>query len=274
MKNIKTNALEFLSDENIQLEIPFLYKIQFKIRNYLKRFWSMDDFDWESYTIHYRAESDFLEKFFTTDLSTIDFKFNNGKIYILGDCKPLNLTWRCIYEAIYNLPKFSSVAEIGIGEGLLTANLRTILGVDITFTGYDISERQLHFFEEQYPDVFSEEATSVLDLTETHIPESVMPDLVFASTVLMHIHRPDAYQSALHNLLLSSRKYIVLMDNWNAHDYFLDLTSKLGQNNLYFYDSGSSIAIVISLHGELLDSPYQPLHNGAQLGKYMKDYKY
>jgi hypothetical protein len=79
----------------------------------------MDDFDWESYTIHYRAESDFCKRFFTMDLSTIDFKFNNGKIYILGDCKPLNLTWRCIYEAVYNLPGFASVAEIGIGGGYI-----------------------------------------------------------------------------------------------------------------------------------------------------------
>jgi hypothetical protein len=274
MTDIKTNALEYLGNENVRLEVPFSYKVRFKMRNFFKRFRLMDDFDWEAYSIHYRAEADFLKRFYTTDLSTIDFKFNDGKLYILGDCKPLNLTWRCVYEAVYNLPKFASVAEIGIGGGILTANLRTILGKDITFSGYDISERQLHFFQEQYPDVYNNVTTNILDLAKSHIPESAMPDLVFASTVLMHIQRPDAYQSALHILLLSSRKYVVLMDNWNSHDYFLDLTTKIEQSKLYFYDSGANIAMVISLQGELLKLPYQPLCYRDQLGKYLKDYKY
>jgi hypothetical protein len=148
------------------------------------------------------------------------------------------------------------------------------LGKHIIFSGYDISERQLLFFKEQYPDVYNEITTSVLDLTEAYIPQSVTPDVALASTVLMHIQRPDAYQRSLHNLLLSSRKYVVLMDNWNMHDYFKDLTANLGKSKLYYYDSGANIAIVISLQGETLNPPYQPLNKSSLLGKYLKDYKY
>jgi hypothetical protein len=88
----------------------------------------MDDFDWELYTIHYRAECAFNNRFFTVDLSTIDFKFSDGKIFILGDCKPLGLTGRCVYEAVCNLPEITSVAEIGIGGGAAHRKSASYLG--------------------------------------------------------------------------------------------------------------------------------------------------
>ena len=271
----KTNALEYMKAiPSDRLKLPWSFRLYEKIKKISRVFKHQDDFDWESYTIHYRAESAFSRRFFSMDLSAIDFKFSEGKIYILGDCMPLNLTWRCLYEAVCNIPGITSVSEIGVGGGTHIANLRTILSKNVVFSGYDISERQLLFFKEQYPDVYSAITTSVLDLTETCIPQSVQPDVVLASTVLMHIQRPDAYQRSLHNLLLSSRKYVVLMDNWNTHDYFLDLTSNLDKGKLYFYYSGANIAIVISLQGEILDLPYQSLNKSSLLGKYLKDYKY
>jgi hypothetical protein len=274
MSEIKTNACEFLSGEREKLELPFSYKIRSKIYSIFRRFISMDEFEWGLYNIHYRAEIAWNNRFFTEDLSTIDFKFIEGKIYILGDCKPLNLTCRCVYEAVYNLPSFTSFAEIGVGGGRFTANLRTMIGEHVRFSAYDISEKQLLFFKEQYPDVYSKITVGVLDLIEKCIPEAEKPDVVLASAVLMHIQRPEAYQRALHNLLQSGQKYIVLMDNWNAHDHFSDLNKLVHKGNLYIYDSGANIAIIINLTNEILDFPYQPLNSGAVLGKYMLGYKY
>ena len=274
MTEIKTNACEFLPGQGEQLELPFNYKVRSKIYSLFRRFNSMDEFDWNLYDIHYRAEIAWNKRFFTENLSTIDFKFIEGKIYILADCKPLGNPPRCVYETIYNLPALTSFAEIGVGGGRFTANLRTILGGHIRFSAYDISEKQLLFFKEQYPDAYSSTTVGVLDLTKNSIPESDKPDLVLASTVLMHIQRPEAYQRALHNLLQSSQKYIVLMDNWNAHDYFYDLNNLVRKDNLYIYDSGANIAIIINLTNEILDFPYQPLNIPAVLGKYLSGYKY
>jgi len=270
MSEIKTNAREFLSGEKERLELPFSYKIRSKIYSLFRQFVSMDEFEWGLYNIHYRAQIAWINRFFTEDLSTIDFKFIEGKIYILGDCKPLNLTWRCVYETIYNLPAVTSFAEIGVGGGRFIANLRTILGEHVRFSAYDISNKQLLFFKEQYPDVYSKTSVGVLDLTENCIPEAEKPDVVLACTVLMHIQRPEAYQQSLLNLLQSGRKYIVLMDNWNSHNYFFDLAAKVGNENLFYYDSGANICIVIALQGEILDLPFQPLNRSSILGKYLQ----
>ena len=274
MSEVRTNAREFLSGQKERLELSVSYKIRSKIHSVLRRFIPMDEFEWDLYDTHYRAEIAWNNRFFTEDLSTIDFKIIEGKIYILGDCKPLHFTCRCIYETVYNLPSLASFAEIGVGGGRFTANLRTILGGGIRFSAYDISEKQLLFFKEQYPDVYSEITTGVLDLTENCIPEAEKPDVVLASTVLMHIQRTDAYYRALHNLLQSGLRYMVLMDNWNSHNYFLDLTENIGKRKLYFYDSGANICIIIALQGEILNLPYQPLIKSSSLGKYIQDYKY
>ena len=275
MSEIRTNAREFLSGQKERLKLPLSYKIRSKIYGLFKRFAPNDDFEWGLYNIHYRAEIAWGNCFFTEDLSTVDFKFVDGnKIYILGDCKPLGLTARCVYESIYGLPTVLSFAEIGVGGGRFTANLQTILGKHVRFFAYDLSEKQLLFFKEQYPDAYRKTSVGVLDLTKNAIPEPERPDIVLASTVLMHIKRPQAYQNALHNLLQSGRKYIVLMDNWNAHNYFLDLTADIGKSKLYFYDSGANIAIVVAVQGEILNWPYQPLNKSSALGKYFQDYKY
>jgi hypothetical protein len=274
MSEIKTNAREFMSGQKERLELSVSYKIRSAIYSLLRRFISMDEFEWALYDIHYRAEIAFNKRFFTEDLSAIDFKFIEGKMYVLGDCKPVGHPPRCVYETVYNLPSFASFSEIGVGGGRFTANLRTILGGGVRFSAYDISEKQLLFFKEQYPAVYSKITTGVLDLTKNCIPEVEKPDVVLASTVLMHILRPEAYQRALHNLLQSGKKYIVLMDNWNTHDYFSDLNKLIHKGNLYIYDSGANISILISLQDEILNLPYQPLIKSSTLGKYIQDYKY
>lgn len=276
MMNIRTNAFDYSRVyEGVRVKIPLGWRIRAGMRSLFRAFRVMDDFDWDYYHLHYHEEVAFSNLFFTTDLSRIDFKFIDHKIYILGDCKPLNVTQRCVLEAICNLPPVASIGEVGVGGGQLTANLRAILGGSIRFSGYDLSEKQLLLFKEYYPHVVREITTGILDLTQSRIRESEKPDVVFASTVLMHIQRPQAYQAALRNFLLSGTRFAVLMDNWNAHDYFHDLiqlTSNLKElkgTRLYTYDSGANIAVAISLKGTALEQPYQPLTNEIALRKYL-----
>jgi trans-aconitate methyltransferase len=173
-------------------------------------------------------------------------------------------------EAICNLPRVRTIAEIGVGGGRYVASLQAILGETVELSGYDVSSRQLAFFRELFPDVFSRVHTDILDVTNSSIP-GARPDAVYASTVLMHIQREDAYRRALGNFLDSAQSFAVLMDNWQAHSYFRDLTEYVARDparRLYVYDSGASVAVVVSLNGTELPYPYVPLRDSRILDKY------
>jgi hypothetical protein len=230
-----------------------------------------DDFDWEKYHLAYRAEIEWHDRLFTLNLGTVDFRFVEHKLYLPGDCKPVHYYHRCLWEAICNLPAFRSVAEIGVGAGYSLVSLKHILGADLVVSGYDLRKEQLAIFGEYYPEEFRNARTGVLDITESPIEAACRPDVVFQSTVIMHIKRPSAYEAALRNFLESASQFAVMVDHFPSHDYFADLSriAPAPARKLYFYDSGACIAIVVSLRGAELHWPYQPLTNGDPLSKYL-----
>ena len=270
---IRTNAIEYSRVyEGEAPRISLWLHLRAKIRSLRRWFSPIDDFDWDDYPALYRAENEFNRRFFTDDLRDVDFLFTNAKLYLLADCKPLNQTHRCVYEAICNLPNIRSLAEIGVGGGRYLANFRLLLGRDVELSGYDRAPLQIKFFQELFPEVFRETRTGVMDLTEASIKEGPLPEVVYAVTVLMHIQRPDAYQSALRNLLASARNFVLILDNWNAHDYYADLFAQAANDpdmRLYTYDSGANIAVIVALGGRTLDEPYVPLTDAAVLHRYM-----
>jgi SAM-dependent methyltransferase len=268
----RTNAIDYAriyANESPQLSMGL--RVKSRLRSLRRWIRPIDDFDWNAYPAHYRAEHEFNRRFFTDDLNEVDFQFENGKLYLLADCKPLNPTHRCLLEAICNLPDVDSIAEVGVGGGRYLANLNAILGDRVRLSGYDRSSQQLAFFKELFPEVHGKAKTSVMDLTEGPIANADLPDVVYASTVLMHIKRPDAYRAALTNLLASARKFVVLMDNWSSHDYFQDLQAQTVNKTglrLYTYDSGANIAVVVAAGGLSLGTPYVPLSDAATLKRY------
>jgi SAM-dependent methyltransferase len=273
----KTNAAEYSAlEESVPFRVPLRWWIANKLRQLLMPFREADDFDWNTYNTHYRCQFKHTSRFYTLDLNHVEFKLIDNSIYLLGDCKPLHPTHRCLWEAICNLGPVDSVAEIGAGGGFLLAGVGRLLGKGVRLSAYDISEKQLRFLNELWPDSFKESMRGILDITSSPIPESQRPDVVFESTVLMHIQRREAYHAALRHFLLSGTKYGVLMDNWNSHDYFSDLTFVVentaelaGRCQLYYYDSGSNIAVAVSTCGVELMAPYQSLTDGAVLKKYL-----
>jgi hypothetical protein len=273
----RTNALDYSRVyEHEAPRLSLLLHLRTKLRSFGRWFSPIDDFDWDDYPAHYRAENEFNRRFFTDDLRDVEVIFRNGKLFLLADCKPLNPTHRCLLEALCNLPDLGSIAEIGVGGGRYLANLRLLLGRDVRLSGYDLARQQIAFFAELFPEVFRETTTGVMDLTKEALREEALPDVVYASTVLMHIQRPDAYRHALRHFLASARNFAVLMDNWGAHDYFGDLSACVresdtrGARTLYVYDSGANIAIVVALGGRALVEPYEPLRDGLILGKYLR----
>jgi len=278
MRNIKTNSrdlLAALNEEAHGVRWPLSWRLQERARRMFAKLKARDDYDWHSYSIGYRAQFNWTDRFYTLDLHDVDFELISGRLYLLSDCKPLHPTHRCVWEAICNLPKIESIAEIGTGAGYLLINLRLLLGNTVCLSGYDVSEEQLRFFQELWPHEATEVRTAILDLVGGSIPTQERPDVVFASTVLMHIQRPGAYRKALRNFLFSGDQFAVLMDNWRSHNYFEDLEaltrtgSEFEGCGMYFYDSGANIAIVLSLRGAQLSAPYERLATAAVLTKYL-----
>jgi hypothetical protein len=254
--------------------LPLRLRVAMKLRGLRRLFGDIDDFDWSTYHVHYRSEVAVINQRWADNLADVDFRVIDGRLYLLADSKPLHPTHRCLYEALLNLPAIDSVAEVGAGGGRNIVNVRELLGSGRAYSAFDLSQQQLDFFASQYPEPFSAMRTGLLDLTAASIDERSRPDAVFASTVLMHIQRPAAYLQALDHFLSSARKYAVLMDNYNSHDYFRDLSERSGRFDLYCYDSGSSLAIVVDLARQGLPAPYAPLTASAQLGRYLPDYRW
>jgi hypothetical protein len=271
----QTNALEYVRVyERDHPHIPLGRRIKVRLHRIRRLFGGeADDFNWAVYPLHYRAEHAFNQRYFTDDLRQVEFTFQSGKLYLLSDCKPLSPPHRCLMEAVCNLPGAKSIAEIGVGGGRYLASLQAILGEAVKLSGYDLSPGQLAFFRDLFPDVSSRVHTGVLDVTSAAIPAGARPDVVFASTVLMHIQREDAYQRALANFLASARSFAVLMDDWQSHSYYRDLTDCVARDparRLYLYDSGASVAAVVSLNGAELPAPYVPLTSPDMLDRYQK----
>ncbi|HEY2092853.1 MAG TPA: class I SAM-dependent methyltransferase [Thermoanaerobaculia bacterium] len=268
-----TNALEYVRVySGDHPHIPLGRRIKVRLHRIRRLFGGeADDFNWAVYPLHYRAEHAFNRRYFTDDLREVEFTFRDGKLYLLSDCKPLSPPHRCLMEAICNLRGVKTIAEIGVGGGRYLASLQAILGEGVELSGYDLSPGQLAFFRDLFPDVFSRVHTGILDVTSSAIPAGVRPDVVYASTVLMHIQREDAYQRALGNFLASAGSFAVLMDDWQSHSYYRDLTDFVSRDSprrLYVYDSGASVAAVVSLNGAELPAPYMPLTSPSMLDRY------
>ena len=280
MSTIKTNAKAF---DQVYLNAPskkenklrgFFEVMLRRIKRHVLRI-NIDDYNWNTYSDTYYGPEQHREQLcYTTSLDELEFIFQNKKLYTISDGKPIHYVHRSVYESICNLPTFSSVAEIGFGNGKHLVNLNYLLGPDINFHGFEISQKQINLFHETFIEEGKGIQTGVLDITKNSILKKMLPEVVFACTVLMHIKRPDAYIAGLRNFLLSASRFAVIVDHMGSHDYFNDLmtiksTNKDLQNStFYYYDSGAYISIVISLNGEELTGPYKLLDNGMVLTKY------
>ena len=277
----KTNARAF---DNVFLNSPskqenklrgFFEATLRRIKRHVLRI-NQDDYNWNTYSdVYYGPEQHRERLCYTASLGELEFAFQNHKLYTISDGKPIHYVHRSVYESVCNLPSISSVAEIGFGNGKHLVNLSYLLGPDIKFYGFDISQKQINLFQETFSMEGKGIQTGVLDITRDAILKEMLPDVVFACTVLMHIKRPDAYSAGLRNFLLSASRFAVIVDYMGSHDYFNDLMAlrsahkDLAKSTFYYLDSGSYISIVISLNGEVLSEPYQLLNNGVVLTKYV-----
>jgi len=153
---IKTNARAF---DLVYLNAPskqenklrgFFEATLRRIKRHVLRI-NQDDYNWNTYSDNYYGPEQHREQLcYTTSLGELEFIFQNHKLYTISDGKPIHYVHRSVYESVCNLPSISSVAEIGFGNGKHLVNMGYLLGPDIKFYGFDISQKQINLFHETF----------------------------------------------------------------------------------------------------------------------------
>lgn len=217
-----------------------LYMRIYQVRHLLKTLFTgkktTDDFDWDLYTQHYKGELKHVEETATAVLQPGDYVFENNVLVKKNTVKPLHDNHLVLYETILQLNPMSAL-EVGCGGGDMLANLAT-LHPTMKLFGEDRSKNQLHLLRERHPNLRAE--VKVHDITSGVLPSWPPIDLVFTQAVIMHIKTGDNHRLALQNMFQMAKKYVVLMENWRAHDFVKDILdlhkqNQLGWDKVYLY---------------------------------------
>ena len=178
-----------------------------------------DDFDWNTYHDHYKAELAEIQKVHTLKLSPGDYVFCNGNLRLQGSILPLHPNHRLLYETILLLlPK--SVMEGGCGGGDHLYNLM-ILSPQIELYGCDLSSELLALLRQRSPQLKAD--VRQWDITLPHSTQLPIVDVCFTQTVIMHIKTGNGHLVALANLFKIATKQVVLMENWTQHNFLSDI---------------------------------------------------
>jgi SAM-dependent methyltransferase len=181
-----------------------------------RRMLSGDDFNWSSYHLHYRHEISSISKMNNLVLDQDDFSLKGGKLSLLKQNSILP-SHHVLYESIANL-QASSLLEIGCGGGDHLKNLSTLFPTKLV-RGIDLSKEQIAFALERHPDLAG--SVSVIDISRDTPPKALHSDLVYSHAVLMHIsEKGGRFESALENMFIRANNAVVLVENWQQHDFF------------------------------------------------------
>jgi len=193
----------------------------FKQLFYKQRKFYDDDFDWDNYTkdsYHRRLKGDVETDFRAiSGEGQLAFDATTGKVTSQGD--PIHPNQCMILETIGQLAP-QSVHEVGCGGGDHLANAATLFA-DIAVTGGDRGATQLDLALTRHPQL-----TGKLGLQDITMPFSrhwPRVDLVYSQAVIMHIHTAVSHLVALANMVRMARKYVLLMENQQCHNFVLDI---------------------------------------------------
>lgn len=179
-----------------------------------------DDFNWDIYNCHYRGELFDLSKIYTLILRKDDYAFQNDMLFQINkDIPPLNPYHVLLYGTILRLDP-GSVMELGCGGGDHLGNI-SVLSPKINLSGVDLSFSQLQFLKSRHPGLKAE--VKQFDITLPFSDDMPEVDLAFSQSVLMHIYSGNGHLVALSNLFRISSKYVVLMENFNRHNFIEDI---------------------------------------------------
>lgn len=191
------------------------YRISSQITFVGKRY--IDGVNWEKYNKHYSEELKIIEKVNTLLITEQDFEVVNGKVILKSSDKlPLHPNAQLLYETILKLHP-SSILEVGCGGGDHLANLKTLIP-ELELYGVDLLDKQIEFLNKRHPQ--NDFELSVVDISKKGV---IFPnvDVIYTQAVLMHItEKALRFYNSMENLLNSSAKHLIFVENWSQHNFF------------------------------------------------------
>jgi SAM-dependent methyltransferase len=211
-----------------------VYRFKSFLKNDIKNVKFKDDFDWDLYTIHYKAE---LEQMKSENLSIIkknDYSFINNKLICnISNGLVLHTNHHVLYETLLVLnPK--NIIEIGCGGGDHLRNIST-LNNQIVLNAIDRSTNQIELLKQRHPNLNVN--IKVQNITDEY-DISYKYDISYSQAVIMHIK--DGHMQALENMFNVANNQVVLMENWLEHDFYDDIQmlftqKRINWDSLYLY---------------------------------------
>lgn len=238
------------------------YRILSQITFVGKRY--IDGVNWKKYNKHYSEELKIIEKVNTLLITAQDFEVVAGKVNLKNPNQlPLHPNAQLLYETILKLHP-SSILEVGCGGGDHLANLKTLIP-ELKVYGVDLLDKQIEFLNNRHPQ--NDFELKVVDISKNGV---IFPsvDVIYTQAVLMHITEKNLrFYNSMENLLNSSAKHLILVENWSQHDFFETVKQIASSNKWKMYfnfleDNERTRLMIISKDEQL---SFQPLLDYTQL---------
>jgi hypothetical protein len=218
-----------------------------------------DDFDWDNYTADSylrRLKADVESQYrAVSGPGELTFDAATGVVGSVG--APIHPNQHLILEAIGQLAP-ASVHEVGCGGGDHIANA-AVLFPQITVSGGDRGASQLDLALSRHPALNGK--LGLQDATMPFSSDWPQADLVYTQAVIMHIHTAVSHFAALANMVRMARRFVLLMENLQCHNFVRDLRAlhdgghlEWDRLNLYRFE-GSTGARALLASPEDLDYP-------------------
>tara|TARA_Y200000002_G_scaffold371201_1_gene367582 strand:+ start:689 stop:1495 length:807 start_codon:yes stop_codon:yes gene_type:complete len=195
-----------------------------------------DDYNWDLYHRDYEKQIKGMSVNSTLKLKEGDFYFKEDKLILKEGLLPLHKNHTALYEVVGKL-KPKSIIEIGCGGGDHLHNIG-VLYPFIKKRGFDRSISQLSFLEKRSPEL--SQYVETLDITLPPSNKTPTADIVYSQAVIMHIQSSNSHLVALANMFRMALKSVVLMENFNRHNFVDDINmlhkkGMIDWQNINFY---------------------------------------
>jgi trans-aconitate methyltransferase len=264
VKKSMQNLIETLTSVltgTISLKYAY-YRILSQITFVGKRY--IDGVNWKKYNKHYSEELKIIENVNTLLITAQDFEVVAGKVNLKNPNQlPLHPNAQLLYETILKLHP-SSILEVGCGGGDHLANLKTLIP-ELKIYGVDLLDKQIEFLNNRHPQ--NDFELKVVDISKNGV---IFPsvDVIYTQAVLMHITEKNLrFYTSMENLLNSSARHLILVENWSQHDFF-ETVKQIASSNKWkmyfnFLEGNEKTRLMIISKDEQLS--FQPLLDYTQL---------
>jgi SAM-dependent methyltransferase len=194
-----------------------------------------DDFNWGRYHLEYEQQLRNLEAHHNLRLQPGEATWNESGIEG-SSAALLHGNHELLYTTVLGL-RPCSVLEAGCGGGDHLHNL-LLLDPNLRVAGVDRSKEQIDTLVRRNPELA--DLVRAVDLTLPVPSDIATSSLVYTQAVIMHIQTGNGHRVALANLFRLAEDYVVLVENWERHNFLSDIAELhavgvLGWPELHLY---------------------------------------